>query len=72
MHAAQVKEGHMQVNGGFQMVHRLTETQAKPRKTAQGRPNAQIGAFHMASRDVARIRVSGDWDIQYAEIKTKV
>ena len=62
VHAAQVKEGQVKINGGFQMVQPFAESQTKERKTAQLCANAQIGAFDLASRDVTGIQISADWD----------
>src|SRR5579864_1917566 len=62
MHAAHIEKDHVKIDCGFQVFQRFTETQGKPRKAPQVCAHAQIGPFHMASRDVAGIGVSADWD----------
>jgi hypothetical protein len=45
MNAAEVKEGHVEVHGGFKMVNGFAESEAQARKAAQMRAHAQVGAF---------------------------
>ena len=60
MYAAKIEKGHVEMNGGFQMVQRFTESQAQAREAAQMCPHRQIGSFDVACGYVARIRVSAD------------
>ena len=62
MHAAEVKESHVQMNGGCQMFERLAESQTQSRKAPKVRPNAQVCAFNVTGTDVFEFRVSADWD----------
>src|ERR1700682_1671095 len=62
MYPTEVEKGHLQVNGGFQVVQRFAEAQRKTRKAPEVCPNAQVGPFNVTGRDITRIRVSADWD----------
>ena len=47
MYTAEVKEGHIEMHGGFKIGQTLAESQAQARKAPQMRSHAKIGAFDM-------------------------
>jgi hypothetical protein len=60
MYANEVKESHVDGDGGLEMVKALAESQAQPSEAAEMRPHAQIGTFDVRCADTRFIRVSGD------------
>lgn len=64
MHAAKIKERHIERDGGFQMLKAFAESQTQPRKAAKMRSHAEVCAFDVRSADAFQLRASSDgyWD----------
>src|ERR1700674_2622506 len=62
MYAAEVEKGHVQVNGGFQVLQRFAEAQTKSRKAPKVCPDGQIGPLDVAGRDSFDLRTPADLD----------
>lgn len=60
MHATEVEKGHVEVNGSGQMLQRLAESKAQPRKAPQVCPNTEIGSLNVGRADVGFVRVAAD------------
>lgn len=60
MHAAEIEKGHIEIHGGDQMLQRLAESQAQPRKASKMRAYAQIRPFNMTRGDSRGMWVADD------------
>jgi hypothetical protein len=56
--AAEIKEGHVQMNSGGQVFQGFAESKAQARKAAKVRPHAEVGPLDMGSADTFQLGVS--------------
>lgn len=58
MDAAEIVIGEVQRDGGFQVCQFLAEGIRQPRKSASRHSRGKVLSFHMAGRDMSRIRIT--------------
>ena len=62
MYATEIEKRYIKRHSGLEMFKALAESQTQARKAAKVSTNGEVRSLDMTGRDVARIRVSADWD----------